>query len=141
MPPGKPLFESIVTVQNLPFADSLQRQGDRLGVESARWIERTNYPLAVTAVPGKELAIRITFDSGRFLPHSVEGALDHLRILLEGMAADCERRLIDLPWITDVEQDLLVGQSDRTRGQQVLDDMEIDQSAEPSIDALIPGLG
>ena len=140
MPPGKPLFESIVTVQNLPFADSLQRQGDRLGVESARWIERTNYPLAVTAVPGKELAIRITFDSGWFLPHSVEGSRSPSNPA-RGDGGRCERRLIDLPWITDVEQDLLVGQSDRTRGQQVLDDIEIDQSAEPSIDALIPGLG
>ena len=61
---GMPLFESIVIVQNLPFVASLQERADRLGIESARYLERTHYPLTVTVVPGTELVIKIGFDCG-----------------------------------------------------------------------------
>ena len=44
VPAGAPLFESIVIVQNLPFVASLQERADRLGIESARYLERTHYP-------------------------------------------------------------------------------------------------
>ena len=64
VPAGMPLFESIVIVQNLPFVASLQERANRLGIESARYLERTHYPLAVTVVPGTELGIKIGFDSG-----------------------------------------------------------------------------
>ncbi len=137
VPPGQPLFESFVTVQNLPFVDSLQRHANRLGIESARWIERTNYPIAVTALPGAELSIKITFDSVRFLPHSVEGALDHLQRLLEGMASDCERRLIDLPWMTEIEQEFLIGKSNQCQADLVADDLDTGHSDEPAIEAFI----
>ena len=63
IPAGMPLFESIVTVQNLPFVTSLQQRADRLGIDSARYLERTHYPLAVTVLPGTELEIKIGFDA------------------------------------------------------------------------------
>ena len=63
VPPGMPLFESIVIVQNLPFVASLQERANRLGIESARYLERTHYPLAVTVLPGTELGIKIGFDT------------------------------------------------------------------------------
>ncbi len=66
VPAGMPLFESILIVQNLPFLASLQERGNRLGIESARYLERTHYPLTITVVPGNELAIKISFDSRRF---------------------------------------------------------------------------
>ena len=87
VPPGLPLLESIVIVQNLPFAGSLQERADRLGIESARYLERTHYPIAVTVVPGTEMEIRIGFDADRFDPGAIERVLGHLRTILEAMAA------------------------------------------------------
>ena len=88
VPPGMPLFESIVIVQNLPFVASLQERADRLGIESPRYLERTHYPLAVTVVPGTELGIKISFDSDRFDPSAIDRMLGHLRHVLEAMAVD-----------------------------------------------------
>ena len=68
IPAGMPMFESIVTFQNLPFVTSLQQRADRLGIESARYLERTHYPIAVTVLPGTELDIKIAFDAYRFEP-------------------------------------------------------------------------
>ena len=115
VPAGMPLFESILIVQNLPFLASLQERGNRLGIESARYLERTHYPLTVTAVPGNELAIKISFDSRRFGAGAIERTLGHLRTVLEAMASNPERRLVDLPWMTQSEQEQLLGQWERER--------------------------
>ena len=117
VPAGMPLFESIVIVQNLPFVASLQERADRLGIESARYLERTHYPLAVTVVPGTELGIKIGFDSDRFDPSAIERTLGHLRTVLEAMAVDPERRLVDLPLMTESEQEQLIGQWNRSQGE------------------------
>ena len=71
VPPGTPLFESIVTVQNLPFVEALRERADRLGVESPRFLERTHYPITVTALPGTRLA-----DQDRLRRAAVRGRRD-----------------------------------------------------------------
>jgi len=108
VPVGKPLFESIVIVENLPFVASLQERADRLGIESARYLERTHYPLAITVVPGAELGIKIGFDSDRFDPSAVERTLGHLRTVLEAMTAGPDRRLLDLPLMTQADRHRLL---------------------------------
>src|SRR5262249_15561942 len=104
IPPGLPLFESVVIVQNLPFTDSLQERAVRLGIEAARYVERTHYPLTITALPGPELALKLGFDPRRFDPVAVERILGHLRDVLEAMAADPHRRLVDLSTMLDRAQ-------------------------------------
>ena len=140
VPAGMPLFESIVIVQNLPFVASLQERADRLGIESARYLERTHYPLAVTVVPGTELGIKIGFDSDRFDPSAIERTLGHLRTVLEAMAVDPDRRLVDLPLMTESEQEQLIGQWNGSQGEPLLDDLHLDRFTESELDALIDRL-
>jgi amino acid adenylation domain-containing protein len=101
VPPGRPLFESIVTVQNLPFVGALRRRADRLGIESPRYLERTHYPITVTAVPGSTLQIKIGFDARRFAAEAIECVLGHLRAMLRAMADNPEIRLGDLLCMLD----------------------------------------
>ncbi len=103
VPPGRPLFESIVTVQNLPFVESLRQRADRLGIESPRYLDRTHYPITLTAVPDAALRLTIDYDARRFAADAIERALGHLRALLQSMADDPEGRLADLPWTLDGE--------------------------------------
>ena len=81
-----------MTVQNLPFVEALRERADRLGVESPRFLERTHYPITVTALPGPELRIKIGFDARRFGADAIERALGHLRALLLAMADDPGRQ-------------------------------------------------
>ena len=111
IPAGMPMFESIVTLQNLPFVTSLQQRADRLGIDSARYLEQTHYPIAVTVLPGTELEIKIAFDAHRFDSAAIDRTLGHLSTLLEAIAADPEQRIDDLPWMTESEQDQLIGRS------------------------------
>ena len=141
VPAGLPLFESILIVQNLPFLGSLQERGSRLGIESARYVERTHYPITVTAVPGNELAIKISFDSRRFDERTIERTLGHLRTVLAAMAANPERRLVDVPWMTQSEQEQLIGRSDQRGSESGFSDVDPDQLTEMELDSLIAQFG
>jgi amino acid adenylation domain-containing protein len=140
VPPGMPLFNSIVIVQNLPFVASLQERAGRLGVESARYLERTHYPLAVTVVPGTELGIKIVFDRDSFDPSAIERMLGHLCTVLEAMTIDPERALVDLPLLTQSEQEQLVGQRDASQMEPLPDDLDLERFTESELDALIDQL-
>ena len=54
VPRGRPLFESIVIVQNTPVDPGLLGRGP-LGIEDARIYDQTSYPITVVAVPGTRL--------------------------------------------------------------------------------------
>ena len=140
VPPGMPLFESIVIVQNLPFVGSLQERADRLGIESARYLERTHYPIAVTVLPGTELEIRIGFDADRFDPGTIERALGHLQTILEAMAARPERRLADLTSMIESEPAQQIGPWNESGGELHPDDLDVDRLTGEELDTLIAQL-
>ncbi len=140
LPAAAPLFESLVIVQNLPFVASLQERATVLGIESARYVERTHFPLTVTVLPGNELLIKIGFDTARFEGSAIERMLGHLRTVLEAMAFKPDRRLADLPLMTESEQDQLVGPWHPSHGDLLLDNLHVDQFTEAQLDALIDRL-
>jgi non-ribosomal peptide synthetase component F len=137
VPRGTPLFESIVIVQNLPFVASLQERASHLGMESARYLERTHYPLAVTFLPGTELGIKICFDADRFDGSAIDRMLGHLRTVLEAMAARPDRRLVDVPSITADERDQLTAHWNGSEGESHRDEVDVDRLTEEELDALI----
>jgi non-ribosomal peptide synthase protein (TIGR01720 family) len=79
--PGKPLFESIFVFQNYPRSATYVH-GD-LRVVSAGTVERSNYPLTVWAIPGRELVLRIGYDKRRFHHEWISQLLQDYQTLLE----------------------------------------------------------
>jgi hypothetical protein len=140
VPAGSPLFESIVTVENLPLIASLQVRAGRLGIETVRNLERAHYPIALTAVPGPELTLKISFDARRFDPDAIARVLGQLRTVLEAMAVDSERRLVELPWMLDSEREQLIGRWGRPPDESPLGGADLDQLSEEELDALIDRL-
>jgi amino acid adenylation domain-containing protein len=140
VPPGLPLVESILIVQNLPFLGSLQERGQQLGIEAARFSERTHYPLAVTVVPGTELLIRIGFDAARFDGDTIERMMGHLRTVLEAMACDPDRPIIDVPLMTEREQELMLGRWNGSHNERSLGDVEIESLSDEELDSLLDRL-
>ena len=83
---GVSMFESLVTVQNLPFMEALRQRAGRLGVEAPRFFERTHYPISLTALTDDRLRLRIGFDARRYDADPIERILGHLGGLLKAMA-------------------------------------------------------
>jgi surfactin family lipopeptide synthetase C len=119
---------------------SLEQRATVLGIESAHYVERTHFPLTVTVLPGVDLGIKIGFDSARFEGAAIEQMLGHLRTVLEAMALEPDRRVADLPLMTENEQAQLIGPWQPSQGELLLDNLHVDQFTESQLDALIDRL-
>ena len=107
VPRGTLLFETIVGFENYPVVDGSRDGND--AVQLSDVFERTNYPLSLIAWPASELLITVMYVCPRFETASIVRLLGHLRTVLETIANDPERRLGDLPLVTESErQQLLV---------------------------------
>ncbi|WP_333183873.1 amino acid adenylation domain-containing protein [Microcoleus sp. B3-D7] len=113
VPRRLPLFDTLVVFENYPLESSLQKRVQNLEIESVLSFEKTNYALTLTVVPGEELALKIGYSSNRFEDAAIARMLGHLQTLLEGMSANPERQLSELPLLSAAErQQLLVQWND-----------------------------
>ncbi|MEG4054805.1 amino acid adenylation domain-containing protein [Microcoleus sp. Pol7_B2] len=113
VPRRLPLFDTLVVFENYPLESSLQKRVQNLEIESVLSFEKTNYALTLMVVPGEELALKIGYSSNRFEDAAIARMLGHLQTLLEGMSANPERQLSELPLLSAAErQQLLVQWND-----------------------------
>jgi hypothetical protein len=127
----------------LPFVESLRERADRLGVESPSYLERTHYPITVTALLDTTLRIKFGFDARRFATDAIERALGHVRALLLSMAQNTEVRLADLSWALDSEGESAPGQRGRPPDEAAWDIElpDLDRLDEGELDVLLDQLG
>ncbi|MCG6135477.1 MAG: non-ribosomal peptide synthase/polyketide synthase [Nostoc sp. LLA-1] len=108
VPRGTSLFESLVVFENYPVdADVLQSNKD-FSLSNFRWIEQTNYPLAVLVSPGEQLSLRVMYDTSRFEDGTIRRMLGHFRTMLEAIANNPQQRISQLPILTESEQQQLL---------------------------------
>jgi amino acid adenylation domain-containing protein/non-ribosomal peptide synthase protein (TIGR01720 family) len=111
LPPGEPLFHSILAFENYPVDNSLGEGAGELAIHDVVISDRTDYPLALAAIPGEtELAFRLSHDH-RTDSSTVRRLLGHLETLLAGLAAHPERRLGEVPILTKPEHGQLLAWS------------------------------
>ncbi|EKU98797.1 amino acid adenylation enzyme/thioester reductase family protein [Leptolyngbya sp. PCC 7375] len=104
VPQGNPLFESIVVFENYPAAAATDLGFDTSDV---RYLEQSNYPLALLVVPGESLELLLLFDAGRFEEGVVAHLHAHLELLLTAFVEQPQSKLADLPRLTPAEQQQL----------------------------------
>ncbi|NEQ52629.1 MAG: amino acid adenylation domain-containing protein [Leptolyngbya sp. SIO3F4] len=104
LPAGNPLFESIVVFENYPTAAATD-----LGftVSDTRYLEQSNYPLALLVVPDESLELLLLCDSSRFEAGVISNLHDHLELLLNAFIEQFQYKLVDLPRLTPAEQNQL----------------------------------
>jgi amino acid adenylation domain-containing protein/non-ribosomal peptide synthase protein (TIGR01720 family) len=113
VPPGEPLFSSLVAFENYPLDESLGEGTGELSVREVRIADRADYPLALAATPGRDrrgrraLVLRLGHD-GRIDPTTARRLLGHLELLLAAFVADPARRLADLPALAAAERHQLL---------------------------------
>ena len=97
MPRDRPLFESLIVVENYPVETTLADRAGGFGFGPVRVFERTEYPLTITAFPGPCLALRFSFDAARFEAGACERLHGHFCSILDAIAADAHRTIDALP--------------------------------------------
>ena len=111
---GTPLFESIVVFENYPVDEAVRSQPPKashnysFSIDKIHGIEQTNYPLTLVAAVGKQLLVKISYDISRFDDATITRLLGHFQILLEGIVANPQQRILQLPMLSQTEQQQLL---------------------------------
>ncbi|HEV7472548.1 MAG TPA: amino acid adenylation domain-containing protein, partial [Pyrinomonadaceae bacterium] len=108
IPPGTPLFDTLLVFENYPVDRSFNRHPGGLRIGDVRVFDQTNYPLTLTAVPGTRMLLRLTYDTSRFESGTIRRMLGHLQTLLEGFVQDPAQPLAQLQLLTDGERQQLL---------------------------------
>jgi amino acid adenylation domain-containing protein/non-ribosomal peptide synthase protein (TIGR01720 family) len=87
VPRGQPLFETLLVFENYPVDESLPDQLGGLAPRNISFVERSNYPLTIIAIPGARLTLRASFDSQRLEGAAVQQMLEHIGVALMGLTA------------------------------------------------------
>lgn len=115
VPPGTPLFDSLVVFENYPVDPVLHQvsqqasETDRARIGDIYTTESTHYPLTIVALadpaaaPGG-LLLKAMYDPQRFDAAAITRLLGHLTCLLESMPQHLDSPLAELPWITPAER-------------------------------------
>ncbi|NEU73789.1 non-ribosomal peptide synthetase [Hassallia byssoidea VB512170] len=115
VPRGQSLFESIVVFENYPVDAALQEQNLNLQISDVRTFEKTNYPLTIMAVPGAQLSLRFIYDGQRFDAATIARMAGHFQTLLEGIIANPDQQLSDIPLLNAAELDQILVEWNKTQ--------------------------
>ena len=111
VPRGEPLFESLFAFENYPVDAALWKDGEAEGprIGDARAVERTGYPLTLTAGAGAELRLKAVYDERRFEAAGAARLLGELERVLEQFAASPGRRLGEVVLLGEAERRQALG--------------------------------
>lgn len=103
LPPGAPLFETVVSYQEPSWDAVLRAQGGAWAHREFEVLNETSHPLALDAAAGAALTLRLSYDESRFTPATADRLLEHLSNLLLSLAAHPTGALLDLPMLSPGE--------------------------------------
>jgi natural product biosynthesis luciferase-like monooxygenase protein len=104
IPAGSHLFDTLFVFENYLLGDKLREPGGAWEQREFVLHEKTNYPLALYGYDGEELLLKLAFDPARYGAETIERMMGHLLTELEGMIADPERKLRDVPLLSGDEE-------------------------------------
>ncbi|MBO0675928.1 amino acid adenylation domain-containing protein [Mycolicibacterium sp. S2-37] len=87
------LFDTFFVYENYPVDAASLPSADGLSVTGFAHREYNHYPVAIQAVPGTELTLRVEYDTGVFDAAGIETLTDRLKRVLAAMVADPTRPL------------------------------------------------
>ncbi|MGH9821823.1 MAG: amino acid adenylation domain-containing protein, partial [Blastocatellia bacterium] len=82
VPRTLPLFESILAFDNYPVYSSIKDDDWDLRIDEIRSYQRSNYPLAIVAMPGESLTLMASYNPRRFEDSAIGQMLARLERLL-----------------------------------------------------------
>ncbi len=105
--PEKPLFENILAIEDHSPAEKLQSLGGDWERREFELFERSDYPLIGRAYAGSRLSLRVAYAYGTLDDDAAARMLGHWRAILMGLVTHADKRVVDLPLLTDAEQALM----------------------------------
>lgn len=117
VPRGQPLFESLLVFENYPMDQGLSGTHGSLTLSDVAIESRTHYPLTVDVAPGVLLNVSLGYDRRFFDDNTIRRILRHFQTVLEGIVAQPEARLSELPVLTEGERHRMQRSWNATRAE------------------------
>lgn len=124
VPAGQALFETILVFESFPCRDDPENAGIGITLDEEAFVETSNYPLALLAVPEDCLSLVLVVDGARYSDAEADRLLQHLENLLASMAADLTRPVAEHSMISDQERRMVLETWNETQ-QPFPDDIPI----------------
>ncbi|KUH89631.1 non-ribosomal peptide synthetase [Mycobacterium sp. GA-1999] len=97
------LFDTLFVYENYPVDAAAVLGNHELAVTGASSREYNHYPLTVQAQPGREMGLRVEFDTDVFDPESIDALITRLTRVLAVMTTDPDRRLSSMDLLNECE--------------------------------------
>ena len=97
------LFDTLFVYENYPLDAAALSGIGGLAVTEFTHREYNHYPLAVQAVPGNELGLRVEFDTDLFVVGDIETLVERFERVLAAMTADPAQRLSSIDVLDEDE--------------------------------------
>lgn len=110
LPGDTPLFGTCYVFERLHLIDSLRALGDEWREREIKVIQRTPLPIILAGYGGESLDLAIEYDGRYFDEDTVSRILEHLRTVLQGMVANPDARLEELPLLTERDRRQLLAE-------------------------------
>jgi natural product biosynthesis luciferase-like monooxygenase protein len=101
IPAASPLFHSLLIFTPRLIGALMKEEGSAWQQRDVRFHEQTGFAVTLFAYGERELVLKLAYDPARLSDDTIERWLDQLRTILEAMPADGERRLADLPVLSE----------------------------------------
>ena len=98
------LFDTLFAYENYPVDPAALTSDGELAVTDVAARESTHYPLAMQALPGRDMTLRVECDTDVFTPADAARLIDRFQRLLVAMTADPRRPLSALGVLDDDER-------------------------------------
>jgi amino acid adenylation domain-containing protein/non-ribosomal peptide synthase protein (TIGR01720 family) len=108
LPPGQPLFETILVYENYPLSGQMFERMESLRMSELRAWDKTNYPLTLAISPGAHPMLQVVYDRRRYSAFAIDRLLNHLTNLLRALPQNAEGGLGELSLLDEVERHELV---------------------------------
>ncbi|WP_120313309.1 non-ribosomal peptide synthetase, partial [Mycolicibacterium elephantis] len=98
------LFDTLFVFENYPIDTAVSLGADGLRAAEFNFRETNHYPLAVQAMPGPRLGLRVEYDTDVFDGESIAALIERFERVLATMAAAPKRRLSSVDLLAPTEQ-------------------------------------
>ncbi|MBA0046597.1 non-ribosomal peptide synthetase [Mycobacteroides sp. LB1] len=105
------LFDTVFVYENYPTDTGTQSGVDGLTITGFSSRDYYHYPIAVQAGPGRELELRVQYDTDVFDAESIEELIERFKQVLAAMTAHPGRRLSSLDLLNRIERERWSGWS------------------------------
>ncbi|MGV0850691.1 amino acid adenylation domain-containing protein [Mycolicibacterium phlei] len=108
------LFDTFFVYENYPLDPAALSGADGLAVTNLNHREYNHYPLAVQAIPGSGLTLRVEFDTAVFDEADVEALIDRYQRVLDAMTSAPDRPLSSIELLSADERTRLDSWTNRS---------------------------